>query len=161
MEKVTDSFTIPTPKFNWSWTPNVINNASRRSWLASSSGKLWERVHYLGMSPSQNVHGAVGFVLRWFGCLSHLTDGRESSATRNVVEATLLKVDIDRRELKVIRGRLQVSLANHPDPELEDVERDVTEVSVSGLVAEHQRSGSHGRPKVLLLKSKCCFAKHL
>ncbi len=100
----------------------------------------------------------------------HLTAGRESSATRNVVEATLLKLDNYVRVLLAIRGRLQASLVSSPDPELQDIERDVscgltnlgdirkhwevldTEVSEGGLVAEHQRSGNRGRPKVFISK---------
>ncbi len=76
------------------------------------------------------------------------------------------------RVLRAIRERLQDSLANHPDPEHEDVESDVssvltnledikkqwedldTEVNVS---AERQRSGSCGRPKVYIIRSISSF----
>lgn len=109
----------------------------------------------------------------------HLTAGREPSATRNVVEATLLKVDNYIRVLTAIRERLQDSLANHPDPEVEATERDIsslcsnledikkrwvdmdTEGSVSCLVAERQRSGNRGRPKVFVCKEQIQFLREL
>lgn len=50
-----------------------------------------------------------------------LTGARESSAKRNVVEATLLKLDNYISVVRAIRGR--ISLAD--DRELEEVERDV------------------------------------
>ena len=115
-----------------------------------------------------------------FVAFLHLTADRESSATRNVVEATLLKLDNYIRVLTAIRERLQASLAaGSPDPELQDIERDIscvltnlrdirkhwedldTEVSVCGLVAERQRSGGRGRPKVFISKEQIEFLREL
>ena len=115
-----------------------------------------------------------------FVAFLHLIADRESSATRNVVEATLLKLDNYIRVLTAIRERLQASLAaGSPDPELQDIERDIscvltnlrdirkhwedldTEVSVCGLVAERQRSGGRGRPKVFVSKEQIEFLREL
>lgn len=110
----------------------------------------------------------------------NLTAARESSATRNVVDATLLKVDNYIRVLEAIRGRIQTGLVNHPDPELEDLERDivcvltnledikkhwedlpVADVTVSGLTAVRHRGVGRGRPKVFISKEQIEFLREL
>ena len=113
-----------------------------------------------------------------FVAFLHLTAGRESSATSNVVEATLLKLDNYVRVLIAIGERLQDSLVNSPAPELQDTERDIsciftnlenirkhwkdmdTEVSMGGLVAEHQRSGGHG-PNAFISKEQIEYLREL
>ncbi len=165
---------------------NVLYRSERFSVpILASFPVLVLRLRYVSFSDYCSLGTSAVAMEQWDSLFSnlvaflHLTAGRDSSATRNVVEATLVKVDNYIRVLSAIRGRLQSSIANRPDPELEDVERDIsgllanlevikgrwedrdTEVSVSALVAECQRSGSRGRPKVFTSKEQIEFLREL
>ena len=70
------------------------------------------------------IYGALGYIFYQVCSFLHLTAGRESFVTRNVVETTLLKMDNYIRVLTAIRQRLQNSLVS--PPEIEAKERDIS-----------------------------------